>query len=238
VTASSHRMLQILTFDTPSLVSALRSGHFRRAGLRLTTASDARELFERAAVLRPNVIVLVAGRFQTRRESGLARDLRPHLADGRSLILLALPQDGSDLVGDLGLYDGLIALEEPALDLARALEQMAALTKRRESRARVEIPTQLLAAGHSTIDGVTLDLSDAGAKLRVAHAPVSELYEIRFHRRPGHALAIGARIVWIDAYARQDVPVGVRFVGATLETLRGLHDLASRERAIYSAASR
>src|SRR5262249_905993 len=111
----AHTVLKILTFDAPSLLAALRSGYFRRAHRRITTASPPAELLERAEVMRPEVIILVAG---TGKRS-VPRQLRAHLAGLRPLLLLAVPRERRALEEDLRSYDGILSLEEPELDLTR-----------------------------------------------------------------------------------------------------------------------
>src|SRR5262245_18390215 len=136
-------MLNILTYNLPELTTALRSGCFRRAGLRLTVASDERELCERAAVLMPNIVILDAGVSAHRIESGLARTLRGCLADARSWLLLALPHERRDLDEDLRFYDGILSLEEAASDLLRLLSANRSFIQRQSPRAPVDLLAQL-----------------------------------------------------------------------------------------------
>jgi ABC-type transporter Mla MlaB component len=219
-------VLQILTCDAPSLVSALRSGYFLRAGLRIVTALDAQELLERAAVLRPNVIILVAGLLPPRCERGLAQKLRPHLAAGPSLILLALPRDHMDIGDDLHSYDGVLSLEEPGLDVARALAPLISLPNRRQARMRVRIPATLFAAAEKPIEGVTVDLSGAGAGLHLPSEPGQDPYHVAFSRPDGRRVTLAARAAWIDGFSPRAVRLGVRFLSATLDTVQALYDLA------------
>ena len=219
-------MLQILTYDVPPLVSALRSGYFRRAGLRVVTASDSRELLERAAILRPNVVIVVAGLLDPVDQGGLARQLRSHLAEGRSLLLLALPQERSNVEEDLRPYDGILSLEEPELDLARLMGTMTVQAKRQQPRERVVMATRLWAEADEAIEGVTVDFSGAGAGLRLPRAPAADPYTLRISRRDGRSVTMGARVVWMDDYSEHYVRMGVRFIGATLDSVRALYDLA------------
>src|SRR5438128_2568498 len=106
-------MLKVLTYDAPSLVTALRTGYFRRANLRVSIAVSILDLLERAAVLRPEVIILVAGITDPRGERGAIRELRALLAERRGVLLLAVPHERRDLEEDLRHYDGILSLEEP-----------------------------------------------------------------------------------------------------------------------------
>src|SRR5437870_9406303 len=158
-------MLHILTFDAPTLVAALRGGYFRRCGLRVTIAGSVQEMIERAEVLRPEVIIVVAGAIDSREERGAAQQLRAHLSDRRGTLLLAVPHERRALEEDLQSYDGIVSLEEPDLDLARALSPFMALPKRRQARMRVRVPIVLFAGENAPVHGMTVDLSAAGAGL-------------------------------------------------------------------------
>src|SRR5215831_17753813 len=107
-------MVQVLTYDSPTVVAALRSGYFRRMGVRVSVADSISELLRRTPILRPQVLILVAGQ-----ERCVIQQLRSQLSDTRTLILLVVPHTRREIEEDLRVCDGIVSLEDPELDLAR-----------------------------------------------------------------------------------------------------------------------
>src|SRR5207237_6570720 len=112
----------------------------------------------------------------------------------------AVPHERKDLEEDLCAYDGVIGLEEPELDLARALGPLTSLRERRQARLRIRIPALVFAAEEAPLHGITVDLSSAGAGLHLPGRPCGDFYQIIFHRSDNRSVAVGARTAWIDGW--------------------------------------
>jgi len=218
-------MVQVLTYDSPTVVAALRSGYFRRMGVRVSVADSISELLRRTPILRPQVLILVAGQ-----ERCVIQQLRSQLSDTRTLILLAVPHTRREIEEDLRVCDGIVSLEDPELDLARILSSLIPNPKRRQARTGVRIPVRLFPvrlSGHEPeISGATIDLSSAGAGLHLSRNPGPDPYTILFYREDGRRVVLGARAVWTDSLALNAVRLGVCFTGASVDAVRRLFDLA------------
>jgi len=219
-------MLKVLICDAPSLAATLRSAYFRRCGVHLTTAGSPAQLLARAQMLRPDVVILVAGLLDPRAERELARRVRAHLADRHALLLIAVPPERLYLDEDFRSYDGIVALDEPELDLIRILGPLLVSSRRKHLRMPVHIPVVVSANDVDAISGRTIDLAGAAAGLLLPRAPEGEPYHVRFHRNDARSVRLGARTIWMRPIADGAVLMGVRLLGATLDALRALYDLA------------
>ena len=214
-------MLEILTCDAPALLAALRNGFFRRAGLNVTSYATVDELVVQAAAIRPDVVIVEDGDESDARVAGLVKGTRK-----RPILLLAVSQIRREIDGDLGIFDGIVALDDPELDLARALSPLVAFPKRDGTRRRVQIPVLVLASDEEPVRGFALDLAQGGAGLVLPHAPAEDPYHVVFHRSDGRLVVLGARTTAVDALQPHSVRVGVRFINLTLDARRTLRDLA------------
>jgi hypothetical protein len=161
-----------------------------------------------------------------RSERAVALRLHDLLDRRRTMILLAVPHERRELEENLQLYDGIVSLEEPELDLARVMGSLIEAPQRRESRMRVRVPALVFAAEDAPVPATAIDLTATGAGLRLDGEVGPEPFRIIFYRGDGRRVALGAWLAWREYAPRDAKRMGVRFVGATLDRVRALHDLA------------
>jgi serine/threonine protein kinase len=218
-------VLSVLCCEVPALVRALLGPAMQRLGVTLTTVPQPEDLVACAIRLRPNVVILAAGALEPARRSRIVLELRAVLADSPLLVLLALEPD-SPHGHDAGLFDGVVMLAAPELDLERQLLPLVTASRRRAERLNARIPVSLTASGEAPIEGLTVDVNEGGAGLLLPRRPVPRVYRALFHRSDGRQAVANARPSWIRGQARQVVRAGIRFVQVTPEFTRALHELA------------
>lgn len=220
-------MLRVLAYDDPTLLAALRTGALRRGSLAVHSFSTVDDLLDRALRIRPDVIVLVAGLVDPRRERTIARALRRELDASGTLLFLGVPPERKDVDEDLTLYDGLVALDDPQVDISRLLYPAPACRRRNLLRTKVRIPALFIDEQDRGADGVAVNISGAGAGFLLRRPPARRgPCAILFHRADGRSVTLGATPVWVEAISDGAVRAGVRFAGATLGAIRSLYDLA------------
>lgn len=216
--------MHVVTFDEPQLAAALARPIFRDHGLALRVAHTEVALVAATAEDRPDLVILVPGRFDPRRERSLARELRAQLAPHGQL-LIAVPAAMS-LALELSIYDGLIALDDPEADLVAAVASIAAAAEQREARRSVRLPVELVPATGRHLEGSTMDLSRGGAGVLLWRAPESVgRHGLRLFRRDGRSVTVDAEIAWIDRLTPA-VRVGLRFPSASPAQLHAIQELA------------
>lgn len=226
-------MLRVLTFDEPRLVTLLRTGYFRSLGLRVMTAASADALLERALFLAPDVVLVSS----ERTPPGYARALRGCLGERKAQMVLVVGDREAAVDDDLTVYDGVISLHEPELELARILAAQSARSRRRQARHRVRLPVRIAGPNEAALDGVVLDLSAGGAGVLVGRLPSDAGPKMAcFWRDDGRSVSVSARVVWADARTEPAVRVGLKLLEAAPETVRALADLSLWELHVESGA--
>ena len=143
--------MKLASTDIAPLLMALRSGYFRRAGVRVTACASPDALMAEVRARAPDVVVVdpaVGG------SAPLTRALRRALPPP-ALLLLALARGGAAAI-ELSCFDGVMALTAPAESLLRFLgDRLPPARACRRRRAR--LPLQVFALGRETVCAEAID---------------------------------------------------------------------------------
>jgi ABC-type transporter Mla MlaB component len=214
----------ILTYQLPALMTLLGSPYFQKLGIRAHAAGSVDDLVDRAAALRPELVIVPAESHETS-AAMLARLRAP---SERSLVFAAFAARSYARLPRSAPFDGVICLDDPEALLGRTRLPSGLPWTRRDRRTPVRIPVQLPGGEVGAITGETVDLGPGGAQLLLRGVPLhSGPMPVLFHRSEGsRSLTVQARAVWLDARDPRAIRAGVRFLDLTYEMRKTLDDLA------------